>query len=332
MLETVNNWDKLQTGRGASFLQSSLWGQFQESIGNQPYQLQGKGWTCLVLLKHNQVGRYLFAPYGPILNSPSDATIAISELQSQAKTLGADWLKLEPMTVDGQTDDLRKALKTSRLIKASRDIEPALTRIVDISLPPDELLATISQSTRSIIRKNQRENSLTFKTSTDPADIKIFTHMLDTVADRRGIGFFSQKYFLDQAKLLMPEGMLYLELAYDGNQPVGGALIHDYGQISCYTFAAALPEAHSKSAAALLLWQVILNAKNRGSKTIDLYGSAPDDAPASHPWYGLSANKRKFGGQLIDTAGTWDLPITNKYRLYRWAQRAQKFKRRIKRR
>lgn len=327
----MNNWDKLQIDRGASFLQSSLWAKFQESIGNQPLQLQGQGWSCLALVKQNRAGRYLFAPYGPILDSPSDLAAAINELRSRAKELEADWVKLEPIVAGGQTDNLRKTLKANQLVKAGRDIEPALTRVVDISLPPDELLATISQSTRSVIRKNQRENILTFKTSTDPADVKIFTRMLDSVADRRGIGFFPQKYFYDQAELLMPVGMLYLELAYDDKKPVGGALIHDYGKSSCYTFAATLPEAQKQSVAALLLWQVILNAKNRGSKAIDLYGSAPDDAPQSHPWYGLSVNKRKFGGILVESVGTWDLPVTNKYRLYRWAQTAQKFKRKVKR-
>ena len=282
--------------------------------------------------KKNRAGQYLFAPYGPILDTPQSLKAALDELRSLAQTERAGWIKLEPVIIKGQLDGLRKGLQAERSIKAGRDIEPSLTRIVDISPPEEELLATVSQSTRSVIRKNQRENILTFKTSTNAADIKLFTHMLDTVADRRGIGFFPQKYFEDQAKLLMPAKMMYLELAYDGQKPVGGALIHDYGQLSNYTFAAALPESHKKSVAALLLWQVMVNAKARGMKTIDLYGSAPDDALPSHPWYGLSQNKRKFGGQLSSTVGTWDVPITNKYWLYRWAQKAHKIKRTLKRR
>lgn len=328
----MNNWDKLQTKRGASFLQSSLWAEFQQSIGNPALKLEGKDWTCLALVKKNRAGRYLFAPYGPVLHSPSSLPGAITELEAQAKNLGANWIKIEPVITSGQLDDLLKDLKSNQAVKANRDLEPGLTRIVDISADPDELLATVSQSTRSVIRKNHREKILTFKTSTSPEDVKIFSKMLEHVADRRGIGFFPEKYFLDQAKLLMPAGMLYLELAYDGNQPVAGALMHDYGQVTSYTFAAALPEAQKKSPAAILLWQAILNAKARGMKTIDLYGSAPDDAPPSHPWYGLSANKRKFGGQLVKTAGTWDMPITNKYWLYRWAQKAQKIKRKLKKR
>lgn len=328
----MDKWDEKQIKRRASFLQSWLWGEFQDSIGNRPLQLEGRGWTCLVLIKQNRAGRYLFAPYGPILDDASALKASIDELTVQAKAANANWIKFEPVIMAGELSSLKGQLRANKAVKASRNIEPALTRIINISAAPDDLLATVSQSTRSVIRKNQRENILTFETSTNPADIKIFTRLLDTVADRRGIGFFPEKYFFDQASLLMPAGMLYLELAYDGNQPVGGALIHDYGQTSSYTFAAALPEAQKKSATAVLLWQAILNAKNRGSKTIDLYGSAPDDAPPSHPWYGLSANKRKFGGSLVESVGTWDLPITNKYRVYRWAQTAQKFKRRIKRR
>jgi lipid II:glycine glycyltransferase (peptidoglycan interpeptide bridge formation enzyme) len=72
----------------------------------------------------------------------------------------------------------------------------------------------------------------------------------------------------------------------------------------------------------------MINAKHRGMQHMDLFGIAPDDAPASHPWQGFSAFKKKFGGSVVQHAGTWDIPLTGKYRLYSSAQRARKiFKR-----
>jgi lipid II:glycine glycyltransferase (peptidoglycan interpeptide bridge formation enzyme) len=68
----------------------------------------------------------------------------------------------------------------------------------------------------------------------------------------------------------------------------------------------------------------MVNAKGRGSQLIDLYGIAPDDAGPRHPWAGFSAFKKKFGGQVVEYAGTWDLPLTNKYRIYRTAATAKK--------
>ncbi len=275
----------------------------------------------MALLKRNRLGSYLFAPYGPILDSPEALADCLTQLASQARSLGADWIKFEPIILKGNLSDLLKELPAAGAVKAGRNLEPALTRILDISPTPDELLATISQSTRSMIRKNQRENILTFKTSTNPDDIKIFISMLDVVANRRGIGFFPPSYFINQAKLLMPAKMMFLELAYSGRQPVAAAVMHDYGSIGSYTYAASLPEARKQSASALLLWQAIINAQARGVKQMDLYGIAPDDAPPSHPWYGFSTYKRKFGGQVVELAGTWDLPLTKRYRLYRTGQR-----------
>jgi lipid II:glycine glycyltransferase (peptidoglycan interpeptide bridge formation enzyme) len=223
---------------------------------------------------------------------------------------------------------LEKTLEQSAALPASHSTNPQMTRVIDLKPPAEEILASISQSTRSLIRKNQRENFLRFKTSTNPGDMEIFVRMLDTVADRNQVRFFSQDYFEKQARLLMPKGLLHLEIAQGADKPLAAALIHDYGGMSTYTYAASLPEARQTSASALLLWQAILDAKQRGAQRMDLFGIAADDAPASHPWQGFSSFKKKFGGEIVNHAGTWDLPISGRYRLYRQARRANHLLRR----
>lgn len=315
-------WDKRQRELNASFLQSSWWAEFQGSLGRQAHFLEGSGWTCLLLSRRAPVGRYLFAPYGPTVRDTAAAENCFSTLKEYAKDKGYDWLRLEPVGASAET--LRSALKVSGGRKAPHEVEPHLTRVVDLSPGMEDILAGISQTTRNIIRRNQREQGLTFKTSRDPADIPLFTRMLSTVAKRKGVGFYDDDYYRKQARALMPAGMLELEIAYDGRTPIGTALIHDFGGRSSYTYAASLPEARDKNVSALLLWQAMLNAKERGNKEIDLYGIAPDSAGPEHPWYGFSAFKKKFGGQVVEYAGTWDLPVSGKYPLYRAAQHANK--------
>jgi lipid II:glycine glycyltransferase (peptidoglycan interpeptide bridge formation enzyme) len=323
------DWDSQQIKRGGSFLQSLDWAKFQHEQGLNYHLLKDDGWSCLVFEKQNRFGKFLFAPYGPTLESPhylSDCLISLTRL---ARQVGADWLKIEPVINKGDLADLKLALKNHGAVRAIHDLEPALTRVVDLTPNPEALLAGISQSTRSLIRKNQREATLTFRTSDKPADMAKLADMLDIVADRKGIGFFPAQYFIKQAEILMPAKMLFLEQAYHGDKLVGLAVMHDYGPLSSYTYAAALPEARKLSVSALLLWQALVNAKARGVKQVDLYGIAPDDAPPSHPWYGFTTYKKKFGGEVIELAGTWDIPLTSKYRLYR---AAQKVYRRLRRR
>jgi lipid II:glycine glycyltransferase (peptidoglycan interpeptide bridge formation enzyme) len=323
------DWDGRQIKNSASFLQSLKWAEFQHSLGLNYYLLKDRGWSCLVFEKKNRFGKFLFAPYGPTLDSPDYLSDCLISLIKLARQVNADWLKLEPVINKGDLADLKKILKKHGAVKAVHNQEPELTRVIDLSPSDEELLASVSQSTRSLIRKNHREHFLTFQTSTQPADMSELAAMLGIVANRKGIGFFPAQYFIKQAEVLMPAKMLYLEQSYHDNKLVGLAVMHDYGPVSSYTFAATLPEAHKLSVSALLLWQALVNAKARGIKKADLWGIAPDDAPPSHPWYGFSTYKKKFGGQVVELAGTWDLPLTNKYRIYR---AAQKVYRRLRRR
>jgi lipid II:glycine glycyltransferase (peptidoglycan interpeptide bridge formation enzyme) len=323
MPQDHKGWDKQQISRQASFLQSNLWGQFQTQMGSPAHYLMENGWSCLLLERNTPLGKYLFAPYGPTLDSTAVLKDSLEQLKTYGRQMGADWLTLEPMFSRDTSSSLTIKLTELGGRRALRNREPQMTRILDLNPPENQILASISQSTRSFIRKNDREKLLDFKTSTDPNDISIFTSMLSQVSGRKKINFFSEEYFKTEAEILMPAGMMFLELALEKGQPVASALFHDFGKTSSYTFAASLPEARQTSASALLLWQAMGNAKRRGIQKMDLYGTAPEGAPPSHEWYGFSTFKKKFGGTVVEYAGTWDIPLTHKYKAYRTAYRVR---------
>jgi lipid II:glycine glycyltransferase (peptidoglycan interpeptide bridge formation enzyme) len=325
--QELKKWDARQTKMEASFLQSGLWAKFQDQTGVRPHFLTDETFSCLLLERKTPLGKYLFAPYGPTLKSPDALAKAVEALRDFGRQCGADWLTIEPVSDDGGQALIDKLPGLgARLSDHNR--EPDLTRIIDLSPDKDTLLATISQSTRSFIRKNEREKFLAFKSAKDPQEIDIFINMLAEVSRRNKVSFFSENYFKTQAALLMPAGMMHLELALADGQPVASAIFHDYGRLSTYTYAGSLPAARATNTSALLLWNGMLNAKARGMQKMDLYGIAPDDAPASHPWAGFTSFKRKFGGEVVRHAGTWDIPITPKYKIYRAAKKTRSLIRR----
>jgi lipid II:glycine glycyltransferase (peptidoglycan interpeptide bridge formation enzyme) len=324
----AQKWDDSQLKRQASFLQSSLWGKFQQAAGSEPHYLMEKKWSCLLLERRTPLGKYLFAPYGPTLATAADLPKAVSQIKDYAKQHEFDWLIIEPLCPGGDSQPLIEALIKLGAVKSDHNHEPDLTRILDLKPAADELLATISQSTRSFIRKNQREKFISFKTSTAPSDITIFTTMLNQITQRKKVRFFPDNYFKTEADILMPPGMMFLEIALQDGKPVASALFHDYGRLSTYTFAASLPATRHTNSSALLLWRAMLNAKSRGMEKLDLYGIAADDAPSSHPWAGFTAFKRKFGGEVVRHAGSWDIPISGRYRAYRAAKSARRLLRR----
>lgn len=317
-------WDEQQIRLGASFLQSKPWGDFQESIGNLVHYLKGDGWSCLLIKKHTPLGDYLFAPYGPTTASSKELPVALEAIKKFAKDSNVGWVRLEPRSKSGSLDDQISHLKQFGAKPSPHNVEPATTRIISLEPDLDKLLASISATTRSLIRKNQSEAAVTFRTSLDPEDIIIFASMLETVARRNKVNFFSKDYFLNQAKILIPDGMMRLEFAMINSKPVAAIVVHDYGTNSSYTYAASLPEARDKSASALLVWQALVNAKNRGIQTFDLFGIAPTDASSNHPWQGFSSFKQKFGGEVLQMAGTWDIPLNSRYQVYKVARRIKK--------
>ncbi|CAN5675423.1 hypothetical protein BH23PAT1_BH23PAT1_4470 [soil metagenome] len=319
IIQSDQEWDKLQSSLDASFLQSSAWAKFQSVLPAQSFRLNGEGWTCLLIKKRSRFWTYLFAPYGPTLGKEANLVDALRSITAFAKENKIDWLRLEPTKGISTNSDLSQQLKKAGATPAVRSVNPSLTRIVDISAPEEALLSSISSSTRTFIRKNDREPVLTYKTSYDPDDMKHFVEMLGEVSARNNVNFRpdSATYYTKQAQALMPSKNLRLEIALKDNKPVACAVMHDLNKTTTYAYAASYPEARKYSASALLLWQAIKNAKKLGIENLDLFGIAPREADKSHPWYGFTAFKEKFGGEVISHGGTWDVPLTYRYRIYR---------------
>ncbi len=70
-------------------------------------------------------------------------------------------------------------------------------------------------------------------------------------------------------------------------------------------------------ATGILTIKLILDAAEKGQKTFDFWGIAPENAPKDHPWQGFTSFKKTFAGTEVDYAGTYDLILDpSKYRLY----------------
>lgn len=317
-------WDDRQRALDASFLQSSDWEIFHQSMGTKTHKLQDKDWSCLLIERPSKLGRYLFAPYGPTLKNPTALQAALQAAAELGRKEGAHWLRIEAglgVLKDSELDRPRKA-GGLKIVKAPKQIDPRLTRLLDLTQSEDELLAAISQGTRQRIRKGLKQPQLEYRTSDDPEDMPLFMTMLGTVAERNKAFFHSDEYFQKQAEALMPRGHMRLEIALHDGKPVACFVIHDYNGTATYTYAGSLPEARDLQASTLLMWHVITSAKARGMTTLDLFGVAPDDAPKSHPWYGFTSFKRQLGGRNVMRGETWDIPLHPRYKLYRAALKA----------
>jgi lipid II:glycine glycyltransferase (peptidoglycan interpeptide bridge formation enzyme) len=293
-----------------AFTQSESWATFQNSIGKKAHFLTGGNWSAVCIEQKVPTGIYWLLPYGPYAQNKVALKEAIKIVSEEAKKAGCLWVRIEPRLQDFEHI---KGIKHSPTV-----VEPANTTMLDLRADETTLYSNLAKTNRQRVNKQKRDAALTLWTSTNPSDIKSFINMQNIVSKRTGAVFHDDSYLLKQAEILMPLGDMRLEFAgLIHGEPVAGTIIHDYGVTSTYTYAASLPEARELGAANLLIWQSMINAKARGMHTFDFWGIAPPGASPNHPWQGFTGFKRSFGTKDIAFAGTWDIPLSSQYHLYR---------------
>lgn len=302
-----------------NFLQSQAWAKFQKSLGRQVFTDSGPGWSYLAILEHGKGNSRLYCPYGPEAFSHEKFDLAIESLRKLAKTHGATFIRIEPTN-----STLIPHLKSGGWKKADyQSLNPEHTRVINISREKETIIAEMSQPARNTYR-NYTKKGIHVKTSQDPKDIDVFLRLIHQVAKRTGMRPHSDEYFRKQATALLPDGHAKLWYATLVDRPIAAAITYDSDDTRYYAHAAAdlSPELRKLNAATCIVTEAIVDAKDKGLSRFDLYGIAPDDSPTSHPWKGFTKFKRSFGGQDVDFAGTWDLPIKKLgYFFYRFYQK-----------
>jgi lipid II:glycine glycyltransferase (peptidoglycan interpeptide bridge formation enzyme) len=196
--------------------------------------------------------------------------------------------------------------------------------VLDLTPDEAELRRGLSAGHRGAINAALRKG-LTIRVSSDPADMEVFLRLqaLTTAAGR----FHGQarSYHRTVAATLMPEGAASLYIAEAGGEAVAAALCFDFAETRYYAHAVSDPESGRRlQAAAPLVWRMILDARESGTRAFDFWGITPGGTPG-HPWEGFSQFKRSFGGVAVERAGTWDLGVrTIRHRLYRAAVRLRR--------
>jgi lipid II:glycine glycyltransferase (peptidoglycan interpeptide bridge formation enzyme) len=301
------------------FLQTQAWADVQASLGRRVHQQSGPGWSFLAVEEKNPAGKVLYAPYGPVASSPGAFDAALAALVDVARTCGAVFVRIEPASAGLAMPAAGDELRRRGLQPAPVNQQPELSWVVDLDGDFKEVLAAMKPVNRNLYR-NIHKKGVTFRTSQDPADIRILLNFLHMTARRNGFKPQSDEYLTQVAASLMPAGAATLFIAELHGGPIAAALAYDSADTRTYALA-ALDDSHRKLSAGIpLLVTLMADAKDRGLKYVDLWGVAPADQP-DHKWAGFSAFKKSFGGHEVAYPGTWDLPVKKlRYGAYQLAR------------
>ena len=299
-------------------LQSQAWNDFQRNIGRKTFYKEAKDYSYLAILEQTKLGNYLFVPYGPAADTKKGQKAGILALKELATREKAIFVRIEPLLPLSETD--QKDLN----LQKTKDIEPKYTRIIDLTRPEEEILADIEKRKVRYWR-NYAKKGISIEISKNPTDFDALYDFYTAISKTNNFATHDKKYL----KAQFEQNFTKLYVARYENQPIAAYLIYDDENTRYFTHGGADYEHRNLAAGTILVIQMILDAKKSGQKSFDMWGVCGTD-DKNDPWYGFTSFKNTFGGQQVEFAGTYDLPIdTKKYRIYKNLRKINRIKRKI---
>ena len=315
------------------FLQSSEWLNFQEAFGRKTHFIENEDFSASII-EHQLpiVGKYFYAPRGPVLEVKSQKSKAksfLDELIKLAKKEKAGWIRIEPASTEAL--ELIKENIKERIVKAPYDVQPKETFVLDIVKSEEQLLAGMKPKTRYNINLAKKKGVIIVKSQKSKAEsqkyIDAFLNLTREMAARQGIAAHPENYYRKMLESF-PEEMLQIYVAEYEGQIIAANLLLFYGQIATYLHGASSNVHRNVMAPFLLQWQAILDAKKRGCTRYDFGGiqTAATDHKKHSDLSGVTNFKTGFSPRTESTvfAGTYDVVVNaRQYALYKGLQRAK---------
>ena len=187
------------------------------------------------------------------------------------------------------------------------------TRIVELG-PDEQMMAALDKDTRYSVRRAEREG-VTVSTTGDPDDQAAIDELYDLSAitqQRAGFPLRPRERFRISWRALAGAGRAWIMRAQHDGRLLASAMLIREGDQSFYFLAGSLREQPGERkvfASHALQWALMRHARDAGAARHDLWGIAPPEAGADHPWAGVGMFKKGFGGEPIAWAGMWDLVV-----------------------
>ena len=302
-MEFVNIKDKKEWQYNNQFLQSWLWGNFQQKLGRKIWRLaireNGKIIVQALIIK-NQLPlgfSYLYCPRGPLFQdnyNKEGLELLINKIKYIAIKEKAFFFRIEPL----------EKIDFIFLNRKIPSIQPNQTTIMDLSLPEDEILKKMHSKTRYDIHLAKRKGV----TIHESDDIECFWDLLKRTTKRENFKSYSFVYY----KKLLDCTFTKLYIAKYKNKILAAHLIIFFNQTAFYVHGGSSREFRQVMAPHLLHWHIIKEAKNMGCNFYDFWGVD------EKKWPGFTKFKMSFGGEKVVYPGTFDLPFSSFwYTLYK---------------
>ncbi len=309
----------------ASFLCRASWAAFQTAAGHTVIpayavdtnnQVLAAGYAVRLPWKAGIA--FLSSNFGPCIH-PSvfeDEAFLTDVLRSWVTYVrehagaGDALLRMQPSLELGTAhgEMYERVLRGLGALPAPRAFSPVHSSVVDLSLPEEERFARMHSKTRYNIRLAAKKG-VTIRNDASSAGVDAFLGLLRSTAGRQEFSLHPDAYYRTLLAQLAPSGVADLFLAECEGVCLAAALIAFTEDRATYLHGASSEERRDLMAPFALHDAVIRTVAARGCTTYDFWGTAPVDAPATHPWAGISRFKRGFGGRDTVLTPAYDVPL-----------------------
>lgn len=307
------------------FLQSHTMSQMHSGLGeatitigirDENNQLVG---ISLGILVDARRGRFLYFPYGPVLDNEhllEGFTAWSTYIKKKGKVLQCDFIRSSPFIVESR-NNITLYRKNGWSFAPIHMLAEHVWWL-DITAEEDNLMKGFRKTMRNLIRRAGRDG-VTIRKSTDIEDVEIFIEIHKDTVRRHGFVPYSDNYFREQFKAFVQDDQALMLIAEYEGKPIAASMIMYYGNMGSYHHGASLSEYNKIPATYLMQWEAIKEAKKRGCVKYNFWGIVPEEKFHSkllkrpHPFIGVTKFKTGFGGERIDLLHAQDMPLTSKY-------------------
>ena len=304
-----------------AFLQSNLWTLLKGSFDWEPYTFHYDGKVVNVLLRYFfKFFPLAYVPYAPV---ESDKLEEFSKKLKEELPKRCILIRYDlPWYVDqeGEWPDAPKSF-----CRATMDIQPPSSVILNISRPLDEILRGMKDRARRNIKVAEKKGVIVSRCGAEK--LQVWYDLYKETSDRDRISIhplnYYQKLFELAANQKRFDVRLYLASVED--DVLAGIITMFDGREATYLYGASSNRKRDTMPSYAIQWRAIQDAKDAGCLEYDFFGIPPVNDP-KHPMYGLYQFKTGWGGTIIHRPGCWDYPCRPlMYRLFRIADAVRKW-------
>lgn len=331
-------WDAFAAAHARGhLLQSSAWGRLKAGVGWRARRVALAAGGAIragaqMLVKRRLGLAAAYVPRGPLLSGD----VALDErlldaIERLARRERAVFLRLEPniLASDPVGEPLCAALARRGYVTAT-PIQPRSTVHLDLTPPPDALLAAMSKGHRADIRRAAREG-VTVRAGVGDADLDRYYELMRETGSRASFAIHSRAYYGDAWRLFGQHARLLI--AEREGRALATCMVFAWAGEGLYLYGGSTAEGLRAGANHALQWEALQWARACGCTRYDFWG-IPDalgqaaaageeerarlEALARHdPLIGVYRFKKGFGGTVARYLPAYDRQfIPPLYRLW----------------